>query len=124
MLYKSFINSNDHNSSEDRLYDGASGILSSWVFKNLNDYQNPIFAPRYTNRLIGYYRIPSDPNDVKSLGAIYKFDINIGAPINPNDPPEIESLIPNSNENHRVLVNESEGLANNRLFTTSAMKAL
>lgn len=117
LLYRSFDNA-DRDSVSDRLLDGNSGDFLLFGFQGEPDLSNPLFAPRATTRLVGYYRAPRNPADPNSEGPVRRFDITIPAPANIMNPPTVESLIPDESQMNLnpEVVPLSEGLANNRLF--------
>jgi len=117
ILYRSFQNA-DRNATDDRLLDGNAGDFLLFGFQGEPDLSNPIFAPRATTRIVGYYRAPADLSDPESIGPVRRFDIDIPDPTNVLDPPTVESLIPDDGQinTYPEVVPLSEGLANNRLF--------
>lgn len=117
ILYRSFSNS-DRDSVSDRLLDGNPGDFLLFGFQDEPNLENPLFAPRATTRLVGYYRAPANPADPESEGPVRRFDIDIPAPGNIMNPPAIETLIPDDSEikDFPEVVPLSEGLADGRLF--------
>ena len=117
VLYNSF-RTQDRNNSSDRKLNGNSGDFLVFIFQDVPDIGNPIYAPRAIRRIVGYYRSPDDLSDPESMGPVRKFDINIPAPSNPSNPPQLESLLPaeSAMNSHDVVLALSQGLADNRLF--------
>lgn len=131
LLYSSF-ESDDRNSSGDRLLDGNSGDFLVFGFQGEPDLSTSINAPQPVTRLTGFYRAPADPNDPTSEGPVRKFDTDLDfayndsdepllSPIDPLDPPTPEEILatlyPTSTRNtNPEVISLSEGLANNRLF--------
>lgn len=125
ILYSSFED-DERDSATDRLLDGKSGDFIILGFQDEPDLDAPIFAPRPTNRIVGFFRSPEDPDDPSSTGPVKKFDTDemggISPPANPLNPPTPEDLIPAFDEltdnpdAFEEIVELSEGLANERLF--------
>lgn len=117
VLYRSF-RTDERNSLEDRLLTGEAGDFLVFGFQDPPDLSNPIFAPRPTRRMVGYFRAPENPNDPDSLGPVKRFDLSFSAPSDPLNPPSPEDLLPNEmlRDNFPEVVPLSQGLANGMLF--------
>lgn len=117
LLYRSFRTA-DRNDVTDRLLTGEAGDFLVFGFQDPPDLSNPVFAPRPTRRMIGYYRLPTDPNDPDSLGPVRRFDLSFPAPGDPLNPPSPESLLPAEvlGGSFPEVVPLSQGLANGMLF--------
>lgn len=66
------------------------------------------------NRVVGYYRAPTDPGRADSLGPVRKFDLRI----NPASSAPIHTLLPAAStySTNEEVIEMSKGLANGRLF--------
>ncbi len=117
VLYESFDEA-DRSDRSHRRFDGETGDFLVFGFQTQPDLDNPVFAPRATNRIVGYYRAPSDPGDPRSPGPVRRFDIAIPPPEDPNDPPVLEDLLPAAAmmDAFPEVVFLSEGLARDHLF--------
>lgn len=130
LLYESFAET-DRDSVADRLLDGNSGDFLVFGFQDEPDLSTSVNAPQPTTRLIGFYRSPENPADPSSLGPVRTFDTArdfpsgsgspLLAPIDPLNPPSpeeiLEELYPGSSaDDNPVVVELSEGLADERLF--------
>lgn len=117
VLYESFRNQ-DRDAVSDRLLNGNSGDFLVFIFQDVPDITNPIYAPRPIQRIVGYYRAPENPADPESMGPVRRFDVTIPAPTDSTNPPILEDLLPaeNSSANHDIVLSLSQGLADNRLF--------
>jgi len=117
VLYNSF-RTQDRNNVSDRKLNGNSGDFLVFIFQDVPDISNPIYAPRAISRIVGYYRSPENPSDPESMGPVRKFDISIPTPQNISNPPQLESLLPaeSTQNSHNVVLALSQGLADNRLF--------
>lgn len=114
LLYSSF-QAADRANVASRLFSGNSGDFLVLVYQGDRDPSVSITAPRPTERIIGYYRAPSNPNDPSSVGPVRRFIIDI----HPDDQFEpIESLLPPVSQINAFseVIELSEGLADQRLF--------
>ncbi len=72
------------------------------------------------NRLIGYYRNPTDPNDPASTGPVRRFDKVISPAVDPAVTPIYSILntnVPtNSTSGHAIVLQLAQGLSNGNLF--------
>ncbi len=68
----------------------------------------------FVNRIVGYYRAPSDPSDPRSEGPVRKFDLRIS----PSSSAAIHTLLPAASTfaTNEEVIEMSKGLANGRLF--------
>jgi len=87
--------------------DGVSGDFLVLVYRDPN-------APEKTQRIIGYFRAPDDPNDPLSTGPVRKFDIEF----TPSTSSALEDLLPapSTMNSHEEVIELSRGLSNGKLF--------
>jgi type II secretory pathway component PulJ len=114
LLYSSFQTA-DRKDVTSRLFSGKSGDFLVLVYQGDRDPTVSITAPRPTERIIGYYRAPSNPKDPSSMGPVRRFIIDIPAAKQYNS---IESLLPPASQidAYSEVVELSQGLADQRLF--------
>lgn len=117
MLYASFDTA-DCDAASDRLGESNSGDFMCLVFQGDAEINSDgkIENRRPIERLIGYYRSPSDTTDPNSEGPVRKFDVAIPSADRFDD---LEVLIQNHAGGataHEEVIELSEGLADGRLF--------
>lgn len=120
-LYRSF-ETEDRDQFSDQLDDGKSGDFVVFVYLGLPTGTTYV-SERPIEKIIGYYREISDPDDPDATGPVYCFNLTITGS---DQEKQLETLLPSyaTFGTHRQILEVAQGLANGDLFLNSWGKAL